>query len=73
MLEACGGSGDIGDRRQAIAATLEAAEPGDAILVAGKGHEQGQVGAGGLVTPHSDITCIRELVTAMPAGGTDHA
>jgi UDP-N-acetylmuramoyl-L-alanyl-D-glutamate--2,6-diaminopimelate ligase len=30
------------DRRAAIARALEAAEPGDVVLIAGKGHEQGQ-------------------------------
>ena len=30
------------DRREAIALAIEAAEPGDVVLIAGKGHEQGQ-------------------------------
>ncbi|AKK03526.1 UDP-N-acetylmuramoyl-L-alanyl-D-glutamate--2,6-diaminopimelate ligase [Corynebacterium epidermidicanis] len=37
---------EIGDRGQAIIAAVEWAQPGDAIIVAGKGHENGQLIAG---------------------------
>jgi len=33
----------IGDRAEAILAAVDALQPGDALLVAGKGHESGQV------------------------------
>ena len=32
----------VPDRRQAIARAIESAEPGDVVVIAGKGHEQGQ-------------------------------
>jgi len=32
----------VPDRRQAIAGAIEAAAPGDVVVIAGKGHEQGQ-------------------------------
>nr|WP_245760939.1 UDP-N-acetylmuramoyl-L-alanyl-D-glutamate--2,6-diaminopimelate ligase [Saccharopolyspora shandongensis] len=44
---------EIGDRRAAITAAVERAEPGDIVVVAGKGHETGQEVAG-VVHPFSD-------------------
>ena len=44
---------DIGDRRAAIAAAVERAQPGDVVVIAGKGHETGQEIAG-VVHPFSD-------------------
>ena len=43
---------EIGDRAQAIAQAVAWAQPGDAIVVAGKGHETGQIIGG--VTHHFD-------------------
>jgi UDP-N-acetylmuramoyl-L-alanyl-D-glutamate--2,6-diaminopimelate ligase len=37
------GAHEIGDRRYAIAFAIEHAEPDDIVLIAGKGHEQGQI------------------------------
>lgn len=34
---------EIGDRRAAIAAAIAEAGPSDIVLIAGKGHEQGQI------------------------------
>jgi len=44
---------DIGDRRAAIKAAIAARRPGDLVLIAGKGHEQGQK-IGTLVHPFDD-------------------
>jgi UDP-N-acetylmuramoyl-L-alanyl-D-glutamate--2,6-diaminopimelate ligase len=60
-----GGSGlrEIGDRREAIAAAIAEAGKADIVLIAGKGHEQGQIiGAGEncRVLPFDDVTVARE-------------
>jgi len=55
--------GEIGDRRQAIAAAIEQGRSGDVILIAGKGHEQGQLvgeGADARILPFDDVTVARE-------------
>ncbi|TNC22680.1 UDP-N-acetylmuramoyl-L-alanyl-D-glutamate--2,6-diaminopimelate ligase [Amycolatopsis alkalitolerans] len=44
---------EIADRRAAIGEAIALAEPGDVVLIAGKGHETGQE-AGGVVHPFSD-------------------
>ncbi len=50
------------DRRAAIAETIGGAEPGDVVVIAGKGHEQGQEFAGGQKLPFDDRTVARELL-----------
>ena len=60
-----GGPGltEIGDRRAAIAAAIAQAGPADIVMVAGKGHEQGQIiGSGDTcrVLPFDDVTVARE-------------
>lgn len=50
---------EIGDRRAAIRAAIEQAGPTDIVLIAGKGHEQGQI-VGDLVLPFDDVTVVRE-------------
>ncbi|MFG3245831.1 UDP-N-acetylmuramoyl-L-alanyl-D-glutamate--2,6-diaminopimelate ligase [Streptomyces sp. NPDC048187] len=49
------------DRAAAIAAAVSRAEPGDTVLVAGKGHEQGQDIAG-VVRPFDDREVLREAI-----------
>jgi len=50
----------VEDRRAAIAAAIAQARPGDIVLIAGKGHEQGQELAGGVKVPFDDVTVARE-------------
>ena len=50
---------EIGDRREAICAGIEMAGSGDIVLVAGKGHEQGQI-IGDRVLDFDDVTVARE-------------
>jgi UDP-N-acetylmuramoyl-L-alanyl-D-glutamate--2,6-diaminopimelate ligase len=51
------------DRRRAIAAAIEAAAPGDAVLIAGKGHETTQT-IGDQVEAFDDREVARELLGA---------
>jgi len=50
---------EIGGRRVAIAAAIAQAGPEDIVLLAGKGHEQGQI-IGDRVLPFDDVTVARE-------------
>ena len=55
------------DRREAIRCAVEAARPGDVVLIAGKGHEQGQELAEGRVVPFDDVAVAREALRARRA------
>ncbi|MGY1712168.1 UDP-N-acetylmuramoyl-L-alanyl-D-glutamate--2,6-diaminopimelate ligase [Geodermatophilus sp. SYSU D00758] len=59
---------EIGDRRAAIAAAVARARPGDAVLVAGKGHETGQE-VGGTVHPFDDRAVLREALERRARAG----
>jgi UDP-N-acetylmuramoyl-L-alanyl-D-glutamate--2,6-diaminopimelate ligase len=50
------------DRRAAIAQALAEAQEGDVVVIAGKGHEQGQELAGGEKAPFDDVTVAREAL-----------
>jgi len=50
------------DRRRAIALAIEAAGPGDVVLIAGKGHERGQEFEGGRREPFDDVEVAREAL-----------
>ncbi|MGE3745760.1 MAG: UDP-N-acetylmuramoyl-L-alanyl-D-glutamate--2,6-diaminopimelate ligase, partial [Sphingomonadaceae bacterium] len=50
---------EIGGRREAIAEAIADAKAGDIVLLAGKGHEQGQI-VGDRVLPFDDVTVARE-------------
>jgi UDP-N-acetylmuramoyl-L-alanyl-D-glutamate--2,6-diaminopimelate ligase len=52
------------DRREAIFHAVRMAEGGDVVLIAGKGHEQGQELAGGEKVPFDDVTVAREALRA---------
>jgi UDP-N-acetylmuramoyl-L-alanyl-D-glutamate--2,6-diaminopimelate ligase len=53
VLAAAPGAREIGDRRQAIAEAAAELQEGDVLVVAGKGHEQGQI-VGSQVLPFDD-------------------
>ena len=52
---------EIGDRAAAILAAVGWLEPGDVLVIAGKGHETGQI-VGGTVLPFSDLDCARSAL-----------
>jgi len=60
VLAACPGGREIGDRARAIETALNELGSGDVLVVAGKGHEQGQI-VGGTVLPFDDVSVIRRL------------
>ena len=54
------------DRRRAIERVLESAQPGDVVVIAGKGHEQGQEIAGRKL-PFDDREVAREVLRRLGA------
>jgi UDP-N-acetylmuramoyl-L-alanyl-D-glutamate--2,6-diaminopimelate ligase len=71
------------DRAEAIARAVDRSEPGDTVVVAGKGHEQGQEIAG-VIHPFDDAAVLRAAIqhaahaaaelrrTRSRVGGTEH-
>ncbi len=59
ILAAAPNATEIGDRRSAIAAALAQSGAGDVVLIAGKGHEQGQI-VGDRTLPFDDVQVARE-------------
>jgi UDP-N-acetylmuramoyl-L-alanyl-D-glutamate--2,6-diaminopimelate ligase len=57
ILAAATGATEIGDRAEAIRAAISALQPGDALLIAGKGHETGQI-VGDRTLPFSDHDAV---------------
>ena len=59
IMEGAPGATEIAGRRDAIAAAIAEAGADDIVLIAGKGHEQGQI-VGDLVLPFDDVQVARE-------------
>jgi UDP-N-acetylmuramoyl-L-alanyl-D-glutamate--2,6-diaminopimelate ligase len=57
ILRAAPGAAEIGDRGEAIRTAIAALEPGDVLLIAGKGHESGQI-VGDRILPFSDHEAV---------------
>ena len=60
IMAACPNAVEIPDRAAAIHAALRAAKAGDTVIIAGKGHEQGQI-IGQITIPFSDHATIRSF------------
>jgi UDP-N-acetylmuramoyl-L-alanyl-D-glutamate--2,6-diaminopimelate ligase len=54
----------IADRAIAIDEAISAAQPGDVLVIAGKGHEQGQEFASGRKLPFDDVSVARKALRA---------
>ena len=59
IMAAAPGATEVAGRREAIRLALSEAGPGDIVLLAGKGHEQGQI-VGDKVLPFDDVSVARE-------------
>jgi UDP-N-acetylmuramoyl-L-alanyl-D-glutamate--2,6-diaminopimelate ligase len=57
ILSAAKGAGEIGDRAEAIRTAIAGLQAGDALLIAGKGHETGQI-VGDRILPFSDHEAV---------------
>ncbi|MFL6826063.1 MAG: UDP-N-acetylmuramoyl-L-alanyl-D-glutamate--2,6-diaminopimelate ligase [Bradyrhizobium sp.] len=57
ILSAAKGAKEIADRAEAIRTAITALQPGDALLIAGKGHETGQI-VGDRTLPFSDHDAV---------------
>jgi len=65
VLAGAAGAREIGDRAEAIRAGARLLGPGDVLLIAGKGHETGQI-VGSTVIPFSDHDAVRAALSEAP-------
>ena len=68
ILAGSPGAQEVGDRRAAIAHAISLAGANDIILLAGKGHEQGQI-IGDRIIPFDDVEVARECASENETGG----
>ncbi len=61
ILAAAPGAIEIGDRRAAIEAAIGELRPDDILVIAGKGHESGQI-VGAETLPFDDVEVAREVI-----------
>ncbi len=64
IMQSCPEGYEVGDRAEAILRGVDALGPGDALLIAGKGHETGQV-VGEDVFPFDDVEQASVAVSAL--------
>ena len=68
VLAGCPGAAEIGDRGEAIRAAVAGLAAGDVLVIAGKGHETGQI-VGGMTRPFDDAAAARGAVRALGGVG----
>jgi len=71
ILKGCPSGIDAGERASAIEIAVSQMERGDILLVAGKGHEQGQTIAGE-VFDFDDVSVVRSAISAIEQNETDN-
>ncbi|SUZ30605.1 UDP-N-acetylmuramoyl-L-alanyl-D-glutamate--2, 6-diaminopimelate ligase [Roseibaca ekhonensis] len=64
ILKVCPGATEVPDRAEAILRGVDALGPGDALLIAGKGHETGQI-VGDTVYPFDDLEQASLAIAAL--------
>jgi UDP-N-acetylmuramoyl-L-alanyl-D-glutamate--2,6-diaminopimelate ligase len=64
VMAGCPEATEVGDRAEAILRAVDALQPGDALLIAGKGHETGQT-VGDTVYPFDDVEQASIAVAAL--------
>jgi UDP-N-acetylmuramoyl-L-alanyl-D-glutamate--2,6-diaminopimelate ligase len=68
IMVACPAANEIGDRAEAILAAVDALQAGDALLIAGKGHETGQI-IRDQILPFNDVEQASMSVSALDGLG----
>ncbi|TCO69207.1 UDP-N-acetylmuramoyl-L-alanyl-D-glutamate--2,6-diaminopimelate ligase [Rhodovulum euryhalinum] len=68
VMQGCPEAIEVGDRAEAILRGIDALEPGDALLIAGKGHETGQT-VGETIYPFDDVEQASVAVAALDGRG----
>ena len=63
IMATCPDATEIGDRGAAIEAVLAAAQADDLVLLAGKGHESGQI-IGDIILPFDDVTMAQSILAS---------
>ena len=66
IIASARGATEIGDRREAIRTAIAGLRPGDVLLVAGKGHETGQI-IGDRIVPFSDHEAVASALKELAA------
>lgn len=66
ILAAAPGAIEIADRHRAIAVAIADTRPGDLLVIAGKGHETGQI-IGCRMHPFDDVAVVREIAQFGPS------
>jgi len=61
IISACPSGNNIGDRAAAIKSALDALSHDDILIIAGKGHEEGQI-VGDAVLPFSDVKTAQDYI-----------